>query len=273
MGAFFGFLSFAAFVCFIIGMIKPGLIVFWTKKKNRGMACLYLIPMFVFFIIAVASSPSTGSTDTKAISSSTESSNVAPASSASKDTASSKAESKAPATVKVDQILESGFYTVGTDIPAGKYNFTAVSGGGNVITDDGSVNEIMGVKSKGDGYTQTFSNANLEDGVVLFVSGVKLRVTCDSASGTLKKRSQSISKTYVFGPGNYTAGTDFDAGTYDIVAVSGGGNVITEDGKLNAIMGTDKSEDMYVQNYHNVDLSDGAVLKITGVKVKLTPSK
>lgn len=58
MSTLFGILTFAAFVCFVIGMIRPGIIVFWAKKKNRGMACLYLIPMFLFFIISLAATPS-----------------------------------------------------------------------------------------------------------------------------------------------------------------------------------------------------------------------
>ena len=75
---------------------------------------------------------------------------------------------------------------------------------------------------------------------------------------------------------NYPAGIDFPAGKYDIVAVSGGGNVSSSnafDGGINAVMGTeDKNElmDMYEQEYSNIDLPDGTTLSISGVTVRLT---
>lgn len=236
------------------------------------MASLYIVVCIVFAIIAGAASPSTPANT--AVSSSSSASAASTSTASKNNDASSKPESTAPATVKVNQTLESGNYTVGIDLPAGTYNFTAVNGAGNVTNDDGSLNEIMGVKSKGSEYTPTFSNADLQDGEVIHLAGVTLQVTSNDASGVaLKKRAQNISKTYDFSAGNYTAGKNFAAGTYDITAVSGGGNVTTEDGSLNAIMGTDTSEDMYEKNYHNVNLSDGTVLKITGVTVKLTPSK
>ncbi len=81
-----------------------------------------------------------------------------------------------------------------------------------------------------------------------------------------------------FSSGNYTAGIDFPAGTYDIVAVSGGGNVSSSnlyDGGINAIMGTeDQNElmDMYEPEYKNIDLPEGTTLTIDGVQVQLVPS-
>lgn len=86
----------------------------------------------------------------------------------------------------------------------------------------------------------------------------------------------TISFEQEFSSGNYTAGIDFPAGKYDIVAVSGGGNVSSSnafDGGINAVMGTeDKNElmDMYEQEYSNIDLPDGTTLSISGVTVRLT---
>lgn len=264
MSALFGILAFLAFVAFIIGLIKPSLVVFWGKRKTRGMAALYLVAALVFVIIAAASSPKTSNvTGSKA-----------PGTSAGGSTI-EKASSQAQATTTtVDKTLESGFYTVGIDIPAGTYDFKALSGGGNVITDDGSINEIMGTADKGSLYTETFKNAELRDGQVLSVSGVSIRITSNNASAApLKKREQTITKVEEFGAGNYVAGKDYAAGTYDLKALSGGGNVMTEDGSLNAIMGTE-SEDMYIKTYHNVEFKEGDKLTISGnVKISLTPSK
>jgi hypothetical protein len=59
-----------------------------------------------------------------------------------------------------------------------------------------------------------------------------------------------ISFSIELSSGHYTAGIDFPAGTYDIVAVSGGGNVSSSNmfsGGINAIMGVDTSSGMYEQ--------------------------
>lgn len=74
MSGFFGFLTLLAFVAFIVGMIKPQIMVFWSKKKTRGMALLYIVVMLVFAIIAGVSNPS--STPTSAQSSMAVSSNA-----------------------------------------------------------------------------------------------------------------------------------------------------------------------------------------------------
>lgn len=68
--------------------------------------------------------------------------------------------------------------------------------------------------------------------------------------------------------GNYIAGTDFPAGTYDLEALSGGGNV-QGDG-LNVIMGT-HNDDLYTKNYDNHTFSDGDELTVSGVSIKLIP--
>lgn len=73
MGVLLELLSFVFFICFIIGMVKPQLIVFWSKKKSRGMACLYLIPILVLGCIygAITPDPSTSITHAKPHKSST----------------------------------------------------------------------------------------------------------------------------------------------------------------------------------------------------------
>jgi hypothetical protein len=75
-------------------------------------------------------------------------------------------------------------------------------------------------------------------------------------------------KEYEFGNGNFTAGKDFDKGVYNIVAVSGNGNVICMDAGLNEIMGI-KNDGLYQLEYKNIKFEDGNVLKITDVTIKL----
>lgn len=180
-----------------------------------------------------------------------------------------------PTKKSVNQTLSSGNYTVGIDIPAGTYNFKATAGGGNVSTSDVTIDEIMGIASKGSEYTPTYSNADLSNGIVLSISGVTLQITSKDASGVaLKKRLQTITKVEQFSDGNYVAGKDFPAGTYNLTAIKGSGNVSDDDvsNLLDAIMGTENNG-MNLQNYKNVDFESGTKLTISGVTISLTPSK
>ena len=183
------------------------------------------------------------------------------------------------------QDFPSGTYPAGIDFPAGKYDIVAVSGGGNVSSSnafDGGINAVMGTEDKNelmDMYEQEYSNIDLPDGTTLSISGVTVRLTCDAASGApLTPRNQVITETVDLGNGNFVAGEDFPAGVYNIVAVSGAGNVSSDNmfnGGLNAMMGTEEENqimDMYEQEYKNIDLPDGTTLTISGVQIQLVPS-
>lgn len=195
------------------------------------------------------------------------------------------ASSSEPESIAFDQEFSSGNYTAGVDFPAGKYDIVAVSGGGNVSSSNafsGGINAVMGTEEQNevaDMYEQEYKNIDLPEGVVLSISGVTVRLTCDDASGApLTPRNQEITETVDLGNGNFVAGEDFPAGVYNIVAVSGGGNVSSSnlyDGGINAILGTeDQNElmDMYEQEYKNIDLPEGTTLTIDGVQVQLIPS-
>lgn len=195
------------------------------------------------------------------------------------------ASSSEPESIAFDQEFSSGNYTAGVDFPAGKYDIVAVSGGGNVSSSNafsGGINAVMGTEEQNevaDMYEQEYKNIDLPEGVVLSISGVTVRLTCDDASGApLTPRNQEITETVDLGNGNFVAGEDFPAGVYNIVAVSGGGNVSSSnlyDGGINAILGTeDQNElmDMYEQEYKNIDLPEGTTLNIDGVQVQLIPS-
>ena len=184
-----------------------------------------------------------------------------------------------PSSVVYETELGSGNYTAGIDFPAGKYDITAISGNGNVSSDNmmnGGINAIMGVKED-DLHEKSYSNISLPDGVVLQISGgVTVKIHSDAASGAeLKTRTQPNTEEISLGSGNHVAGTDFPAGTYDIVAQSGRGNVSSDNllyGGINAIMGAKKS-DFYEKEYKNIVLPAGTTLKVDGVKIKLVPSK
>ena len=174
--------------------------------------------------------------------------------------------------------LSAGNYIAGKDIPVGTYNFTATSGNGNVSSTNlysGGINSIMGTPA--DDYTQeTYNNVSLDDDVVLSLGGdVVLHIVSENASlSTMQARVvPDDAQTIDLSSGNYTAGTDFPAGTYNVVATAGNGNVSSDnlyDGGINEIMGTDGSA-YTVQSFNNVALDDGVVLTVANVSVQLVP--
>ena len=67
------------------------------------------------------------------------------------------------------------------------------------------------------------------------------------------------------GAGHYVAGVDFPAGTYNITAVSGAGNVSSSNmfsGGLNEIM-SNKEDSLYISSYKNATFEPGTKLSIT----------
>ncbi len=192
--------------------------------------------------------------------------------------------------IPYEATLRSGNYIAGIDFPEGSYDIVAISGGGNVVSDNmysGGINAIMGTKEEdsavgGGFYEQEYANIRLPDGVALRISGVTVKISSEAASGKpLQGRNQNITQEIELGNGNFVAGQDFPAGTYDIIAVSGGGNISSNNmfsGGLNAIMGTAEEDasvggGFYCQEFHNAEFGEGVELAIDGVKVKLIPSK
>ncbi len=243
-----------------------------SKKKAKWWQVLLLVVVVVGVIGALGGNKDEdSSTPAQAAPSSSQAAAPKPASSA---------------TIPFETEFSGGHYTSGIDFPSGKYDIEAIAGGGNVSSGNmysGGINAVMGTEEKNantDMYEQKYSNINLPEGTILSISGVTVKISSQKASGEpLKSREQSNTETVNLGNGNFVAGEDFSAGVYDIVAVSGGGNVSSDNmynGGINAILGTpDKNSiiDMYEQEYKNISLPEGITLRIDGVNVDLIPSK
>lgn len=96
------------------------------------------------------------------------------------------------------------------------------------------------------------------------------------AKAEADKKAEIEARTVELSNGNYTAGKDFKEGAYDIIAVSGSGNVTSSNmfsGGINAMMSDEASNfgDLYEQEYKNINLPKDATLSIDGVKIKLVP--
>lgn len=140
----------------------------------------------------------------------------------------------------------------------------------------GGLNEIMGTQDD-DMHQKTFNGAEFKDGVILSISStLQLELNCDEAdTKNMHTRENTATKEITFDSGNYTCGKDFDPGEYVITAISGSGNVSSDNmfsGGLNEIMAA-KDDDMYISKYSNAKFEDGTVLKVSGVKIQLSPSK
>lgn len=177
-------------------------------------------------------------------------------------------------TVSVDKTLTSGFYFVGVDIPAGTYNFTAVTGSGVLFSNDIEMN--TNIDAKGSEYPSSYNNVVLKNGDVFQVRHMTVKVASNNASGTqLTARSQSIKDPVTLNSGTFVAGTDFTAGTYDIKVTKGNGSASDDAASkvsLNVIMGV-STEYSYDQEFKNVQLDKGVTLTLSSISVVLTPSK
>ncbi len=165
--------------------------------------------------------------------------------------------------------LSAGNYTGGIDIPAGRYNLTALLGSGNVISSAG-LNQMMGV-DQGAPYVQACRNALIEKGTELHISGsVVLRFCSEQAQvSAMIPRVNELTELVTLPSGEYTAGSDFPAGVYDIFYVSGCGNVITSNG-VNELFGL--SAFRHITSFYNAVLEEGTTLCLSGVTVQLIPS-
>lgn len=244
-----------------------------NEKKKSGCLKGGLIIVAFCVVIALAVNSCNGN---KGGSSSTTPTNGTPTASFAAKTP-SKA-SSAAALKPFSTKFSSGYYTSGIDFPAGVYNITAVKGKGNVSSTNmysGGLNAVMGVDG-GDMYEKSYKNVKLSKGEVLSISGVTIQI--DSTEGvdpTLGKRENTATKEVQLSAGNYISGKDFPEGVYDVVAVSGSGNVSSDNmysGGLNAVMGVNEDE-MYEKEYKNLNFKSGVTLTISGVTVKLVPSK
>ena len=182
--------------------------------------------------------------------------------------------------VATEYTLSAGYYTAGIDLPAGKCNIVAVSGTGNLSSSNmysGGINEMFGIDDS-DLYTDSFNGLKFPAKTELSVGGdLVIKLTFTAVESNFSGRTYDESAAQTLTDGNYTAGTDFPAGIYKIVAVSGRGNLSSSniyDGGINEMFGVDDGSGFYVGQFLNVDLGKAVTLEISGgLTIQLTPAK
>lgn len=183
-----------------------------------------------------------------------------------------KEEEKLPKLEKYSTTITAGYYTGGVQLPVGKYNITLISGSGNAIS-DGGLNEIFSSESSYGGIDQ-YNNFKLGYGETLNICGnLKLKLECKEADmESIMELDNQGAKEMELATGNYIAGEDFPAGIYDIIYVKGSGNVFVDGGMIvNEIMGSDANYE--IKEFKNCTFTDGTTIELSGVTVKIIPSK
>jgi len=190
-------LAFAAFIAFIIGMIKPGLVVFWSKKKSRGMASLYIAAFFVFCIILGIISPETNTASVTPTSSAVSSSAVTSKAKSKETVVSSKvsAASSKVAKASVSKLVSSSAKTSSSannkiDAFVTAYNDTI----GKMSTME---NVLVVSLSQPNDYRFTIQNRSKEtitefDAQAIVDSGISFK----NSNGSLKK--EKINSGYIY---------------------------------------------------------------------------
>lgn len=268
------------FIWVLIVFLPPiGIIYMWIAKKDLqiGKKVAITIVGILWCVICLAMAPDTGNTDQVAQSDTTESS--AKEEQEEQTTQEATTEEVSEAELEAFEMeLSAGHYEIGVDMPAGKYNLECLSGMGNVSSSnmmDGGLNVVMSTDTS-DGYSvDSFNNAKFSDGDILTVTSTAVvKVTSGGVDKSAVSSRTPEGAEIELSSGNFVAGTDFEAGVYDITCIEGMGNVSSSniiDGGLNEVM--DVSAGNGITVFKNASLKDGIELTISGCKVKLTPSK
>ena len=221
------------------------------KKKKLGIIIGIIILIIIYAVIKSASNDPNvvvgKNSDTTASSSNNDSSN-----SDSQDTTTPTKRDNSSAKLTT---LSTGNYTVGKEIPAGRYVMTPEGGSGNFVVENGGipvVNEILGDSSMGGVPSVT---ATLKNGEQIQISGIP-NVKFTPATTELKTTLTT---------GEWVVGEDIKAGRYKITPTSGSGNFVVENGGIpvvNEILG---DSSMGGVPSITATLTNGEVIEISGL--------
>ena len=160
--------------------------------------------------------------------------------------------------------LNSGIFTVGIDIPEGRYRITG-DGNGNLLIYDGSgepeINELLGIGDFG----VTSVTTELENEYTIEIIGIN-NVTFTPADTEMLKDALST--------GKWIVGLDIEKGKYEISSAVGTGNIFIYDKRgwpvINEILG----DGQFGVKKVTVTLEDGYLIGISGLnKVRFESEK
>ncbi|KGO32068.1 hypothetical protein Q757_03250, partial [Oenococcus alcoholitolerans] len=148
------------------------------------------------------------------------------------------------------------------DIEPGWYMITATGGSGNLQTDDGEVNTILGTTVDNDLDQVDSYRANLKSGQTLQLSGLQgVHLVAITSRTPVDNGNLSA--------GSYEVGYDIKPGRYTISAVQGSGNLQTDDGIVNEILGTTADSNLGQVTNTTVNLIKGETLNSSLEQISL----
>lgn len=183
-------------------------------------------------------------------------------SSSSKQSTSASSKSSAPANTAKEVTLNTGEWTVGTDIQPGRYTITPVSGSGN-LTSTGSgqgtdINEILG---QDDGMGVASVTTDLTRGEKVKLDGIPQAKFSPVVS-------RNSANTTALSTGTWIVGKDLKAGRYNVSPDSGQSGNFTVDGStsVNEILGDGGTSKV------TMTVENGDVINVSGMTgVQLSP--
>ena len=107
--------------------------------------------------------------------------------------------------------------------------------------------------------------------VATIITATQPKINYMSSSPTATMNNKSLSNSSVLSNGVYVAGQDFKGGKYNIIAVSGSGNISSSNMYTGGVDGEISSDNNGAyKEYRNIKLPNGTKLTISGdVSIKL----
>ena len=120
------------------------------------------------------------------------------------------------------------------------------------------------------GTLSEYEAVGFDEGVVISVTGaLEVQVIADNCDLSGMARRQKEGDPIELSPGEYEAGTDIGEGLYNITALDGIGSVTASDSSLSVYMACPEEPGINSEKFFNYQLTEGTVLKIDGVTVRL----
>ena len=110
--------------------------------------------------------------------------------------------------------------------------------------------------------------------VATIITATQPKINYMSSSPTATMNNKTLSNSSVLSSGVYVAGQDFKGGKYNIIAVSGSGNISSSNMYTGGVDGEISSDNNGAyKEYRNINLPNGTKLTISGdVSIKLVES-
>lgn len=183
-------------------------------------------------------------------------------SSSSSSSSSNSSSTKAETNTAEKVTLGSGTYTVGKDIKPGRYVITSTNGSGNLTSKgSGDINIILGQSEDDDAGQVTSYTTTLKKDEKIKIDGIQSTLFTPTPS----KRSYQTTLT----AGKWVVGKDIKPGRYEIKATKGSGNLTSDNGDINEILGTSADSDNGQVTKTTQTLHDGETLKVELQEVQL----